>query len=218
MWLKNSLIILAVLSVALAGKFKVSREWSYLNFTWPSAATYQAAVSNAAYIPENNILSGITHFEDHFYVTLPRMKSGVPATLARIPAGMVKDTSPLLEPFPTWEMNALNDCNSLQNVQNVEVDPKGQMWIIDGGRTETLSPVDTYRCPPKLVIFDIKKNMTTTAYTFPENVASPNTSFLYDIVVDNTDGGYAYITDNSRKDPGIDSYIKLTLRDQLINI
>lgn len=203
MWPRNSLLIFAALSAASAGKFKVTREWSYLNFTWPSAEEYGNAVSKGTYVPENNIISGIAHFEDHFYVTLPRMKKGVPATLARIPAGIVKDTSPDLEPFPTWEMNVLDDCNALQNVQNVEVDPKGRMWIIDGGRTETLNAVDTYRCPPKLVIFDIKKNTTTTAYTFPENVASPNSSFLYDIVVDDTDGGYAYITDNSRRDPGI---------------
>lgn len=200
MWLRYVLLF-ACYPLAW-GKFKVSREWNYINFTWPTPDAYRDAIARSSYIPENNIISGITHFEDYFYVTLPRMKNGVPATLARIPAGIVQDTSPSLEPFPSWEMNALDDCNALQNVQNVEVDPKGQMWIIDGGRTETLNPVDTMRCPPKLVIFDVKKNMTTTTYTFPGNVASPNTSFLYDIVVDNTDGGYAYITDNSRKDPG----------------
>ncbi|XP_023012970.2 yellow-1 [Leptinotarsa decemlineata] len=200
----NNFILFFLVGVlsAYAEKFKVTREWKYINFTWPTEEVYRAAEANGAYIPENNIIAGIKHFDDYFYLSLPRMKSGVPATLARIPAGMTQDTSPLLEPFPSWEMNKLDDCDSLQNVQNVEIDPKGQIWIIDGGRTDTLlNPVS--RCPPKLVIFDIKKNATTTAYTFPNNVANANHSFLYDIVVDDTDSGYAYITDNSGTDPGI---------------
>lgn len=196
------LVFLVVINTVNCDKFKVIREWYYLNFTWPSGDAYRDAISKGLYVPENNIIAGIKQFGDSFYVTLPRMKHGVPATLARIPSGIVQDTTPSFTPFPSWEMNSLGDCNALQNVQNVEIDTKGQIWIIDSGRTETLSAVPSVRCPPKLIIFDIKKNMTTTAYTFPDSVASFNANFLYDIVVDETDGGYAYITDNSARDPG----------------
>lgn len=195
-------VCLAVLHAVNCDKFKVIREWNYLNFTWPNGEVYRTAVSKGLYVPENNIIAGIKHFGENFYITLPRMKNGVPTTLAKIPAGVVEDTAPALTPFPSWEMNTLGDCNALQNVQNVEIDAKGQIWIIDSGRTETLSTSPSIRCPPKLIIFDIKKNMTTTAYTFPDSVASFNSNFLYDIVVDDTDSGYAYITDNSAKDPG----------------
>lgn len=160
------------------------------------------AESRGTYVPENNLIAGIKEFEDNFYITLPRMKTGVPATLVKIPAGVSADTSPALEPFPSWEMNALGDCNALQNVQNIEIDAKGLIWIIDSGITETLNSAHTIRCPPKLLIYDLKKGATTTAYTFPDSVASHQTNFLYDIVVDDADGGYAYITDNSARDPG----------------
>lgn len=195
------LLVFAVYSVR-SQKFKVIREWNYLNFTWPNEDVYRTATSRGLYVPENNIIAGIKHFEDYFYLTLPRMKNGVPVTLARIPSGLSLDTAPSLEPFPSWDMNSLGDCNALQNVQNIEIDPKGQIWIIDSGRTETLSSTPTTRCSPKILIVDIKKNMTTTAYTFPDSVASFQSNFLYDLVVDDTDGGYAYITDNSARDPG----------------
>lgn len=206
------IVFLAIFNAANCDKFKVIREWNYINFTWPDVDAYNNAVSKGLYIPENNIIAGLKHFGEHFYVTLPRMKNGVPATLTQISSGIVRDTAPALTPFPSWEMNVLGDCNALQNVQNVEIDTKGQIWIIDSGRTETLGLNPVGRCPPKLIIFDITRNMTNTAYTFPDNVASFNSNFLYDIVVDDTDGGYAYITDNSAKDPG-----KFLLNHEMMN-
>lgn len=197
-------LLLFTLLYAIHGdttKFYVIRQWKYVNYTWPSEEVFKTAVSKGLYVPENNVIAGVKYFDDHYYLTLPRMKSGVPATLARIKAGPAHDPSPNLEPFPSWEMNTVEDCEHLQNVQNIEIDQKGQIWILDGGRTETLTrPV--VKCPPRLLIFDIKSNKTTLVYTFPEDVAAKNGSFLYDLVVDNTDGGYAYITDNSAEDPG----------------
>lgn len=189
------------------GRFQVIREWHYINFTWPNEQSYQTALATGNYIPEHNLIAGIKYHEDYYYVSLPRMKSGVPATLARIPAGvMTRNTSPDFEPYPDWEMNQIGDCNALQNVQNLEIDSKGQMWIIDGGRIETLTAEPIVKCQPKLVVYDLKSGSLTLNYPFPENVASKNGSYLYDLVVDETDGGFVYITDNSGGDPGIIVY------------
>ncbi|EFA07870.1 yellow-1 precursor [Tribolium castaneum] len=183
-------------------KFYVIRQWKYLNFTWPDEDALKTATATGDYIPENNIVSGIKYFEDYYYLTLPRMKKGVPATLARIKAGPTRDTAPPLEPFPSWGMNQLGDCNNLQNVQNVEIDAKGQVWIIDGGRVQTLvEPV--VKCGAKLVVYGLREGRVSTVFHFPEEVAARNGSYLYDLVVDDTDGGFAYITDNSAIDPGI---------------
>mgnify|MGYP005983713773 CR=1 FL=1 len=182
-------------------RFYVIRQWKYINFTWPNEDALKTATAKGLYVPENVVVSGVKYHDDFFYVTLPRMKEGVPATLTRIPAGQVQDYAPDLEPFPSWEMNDVEDCMNLQNVQNVEIDAKGQMWIIDGGRVQTLTkPV--VKCPPKLVIYDVKGMSVKEVHQFPEEVASRNGSFLYDLVVDNTDEGFAYITDNSAHDPG----------------
>lgn len=210
----SSLLLLTVLQCIAAqwrgAQFHVIREWRYINFTWPSDESYMTAIRNQYYIPEHNVIAGLKYYDGFYYLTLPRMKNGVPATLARISAIDTIDTAPLLQPYPSWEMNREDDCNALQNVQNIEIDAKGQLWIIDGGHTSTLLERPTEKCPPKLVIYDIKGNRSTTVYTFPENVANKQASFLYDLVVDSTDGGYAYITDNSGRDPGIIVY---SLRD-----
>ncbi|KAL1494374.1 hypothetical protein ABEB36_009983 [Hypothenemus hampei] len=196
---------LIAISHVTSAKFRVIREWNYVNFTWPSITSYSDALQQQKYIPENVIMAGLKDFEGFYYVTMPRMKSGVPATLTRISSGIsANDTAPLFTPFPSWQMNELGNCEALQNVQNVEIDVfKGQIWIIDGGRTETLGTDPDIKCKPKLVIYDLRKEENVLSYTFPENVASFNGSFLYDIVLDNTDDGYAYISDNSGRDPGI---------------
>lgn len=188
-------------------KFYVIRQWKYINFTWPDEDTLKTATATGLYIPENTVISGIKYFEDYFYLTLPRMKKGVPATLARIPAGPTQDTAPHLEPFPTWGMNEIGDCNNLQNVQNIEIDTKGQVWILDVGRVETLKePV--VKCAPKLVVYGLREKRVTLVYNFPEEVAAKNSSFLYDLVVDDSEGGFVYITDNSATSPGKKMFFK----------
>lgn len=203
-------LFLFLLHVALGQsrgtQFHVIREWRYLNFTWPNEEAYTTAIMRQTYVPDNNVIAGLKFYDGYYYLTLPRMKNGVPATLTRISATDNGDTAPALMPYPSWEMNTVDDCNALQNVQNIEIDSKGQIWIVDGGHTSTLFPNPVEKCSPKLVIHDIRSNRTVATYTFPDNVVSKESSFLYDLVVDNSDGGYAYISDNSGKDPGIVVY------------
>lgn len=186
-------------------QFKVIKEWEFINFTWPDPATYKQAVQTKSYQPENIIIAGVMYYDDFYYLSLPRMKEGVPVTVARVPTS--GDPTPLLEPYPSWEMNLLGDCNAIQNSQNVEVDAKGRMWIIDSGRTSTLSKTPTATCPPKLVIYDIPQKKVLIKYEFPEDVANKSNAYLYDLVVDDDNSdAYAYISDNSGRDPGIIVY------------
>lgn len=147
----SSLLFLTVLQCITAqwrgAQFHVIREWRYINFTWPNDDSYMMAIKNQFYIPENNVIAGLRYYDGFYYLTLPRMKNGVPATLGRISAIDSMDTAPLLQPYPSWEMNREDDCNALQNVQNIEIDAKGQLWIIDGGHTSTLLERPTEKCP-----------------------------------------------------------------------
>lgn len=185
-------------------QFKVIYEWNMINFTWPSEEAYQKAVNTSQYIPKNVLISGIKIFNDKMYLTVPRIKDGVPATMARIPAVPDTDTSPNLEPFPSWELNTIGDCRGFQSVQSFEIDLSGYMWVIDNGRTSTIKSNNTLpSCLPSLTLIDLNEGRNTMLrYNFPDNVAGPN-SYLNDIVVDDSEGGYAYITDNSGADPGI---------------
>ncbi|KAJ8665213.1 hypothetical protein QAD02_006875 [Eretmocerus hayati] len=205
---------------------EVIYEWKYINFTWPSSEEYQDAIANRSYIKENNAISGIKIWNESIYLTIPRWKPGVPATLVVAPVKPTNgkrfgsnDTnesssdstqvspiprSPYLEPYPNWPMQEIGDCSSLQSVLGMEIDPMGRMWILDTGRVNLLDSEPQNLCPPRLMILDLEQDgITLMEYEFPEEVANPNSSYLGDIVIDHEDGGFAYIADGDDHAPGI---------------
>lgn len=181
----------------------VKYQWNYLNFTWPSAEAYKKALDDRSYIPENNVITGIKVWKDRLYLTLPRFKNGVPATLVSTPLHQV-DVAPLLEPFPNWEMQKLDDCSAFQYVQSMEIDLSGRMWVLENGRTEFMTNNQRTKCPARLVVLDLENNNEILMdYEFPSDVVHGDSVFINDIVLDHEDGGYAYITDTDVKFPGI---------------
>lgn len=189
-------------------KFQTEYQWHYINFTWSSTHSYSVALKKKEYIPENNALVGIKFYKDKLYIALPRIRKGTPVTLAQISTNSSQKTDQLLTPFPSWEMNAQKDCSTLQNVYSMEIDRRGVMWVLDGFRVNNFT-----KCPPKLVLLDLtKKGKFVQSYEFPEAICSKNGGFLNDIVIDESDGGYAYITENSAHDPGIIVYSRMRNR------
>ncbi|XP_018335225.1 protein yellow-like [Agrilus planipennis] len=202
-----SLSVLLILTSVLCQhppvtQFRVIRQWKYFNFTWPDESTYIKAVEQHHYSPKNIILKRLRYYDGWYYLTLPRMKSGTPATLVKIPESLKRGTAPPLEPFPSWQMNVEGNCEALQNVQSIEIDDKGLMWIVDLGVTSVVEKEPNTTCPSKLVIYDINKQKVVVSYVFPDDVVDVE-GYLYDIVVD---GNFAYITDNSADSPGIVVY------------
>lgn len=184
-------------------QFRVIYEWNVIDFEWRSAEERETSLNTNRYIPQNVLISGINFYGENLFLTLPRMLDGVPATLATIPVQQ-SDTAPKLRPFPSWEDNAVGNCSSLQFVQNIEIDRNGVMWILDNGRVGTLTQKPDPKCPPSLVLIDLKSGKNEMErIPFPADILNSNTTYLNDIVVDNRDGDYAYITDNSAVDPGI---------------
>lgn len=185
--------------------FRVDYEWSHINFTWKSASDYKKAMASKLYIPENNALVGIKFYGDKLYLALPRLRPGTPVTLAYVPTTTTNKKNLLLVPFPNWKMNAQKDCATLQNVQSMEIDRRGIMWVLDGTRIN-----DITKCPAKLVLLDLKnRGKIVHSFVFPNEISSNEGGFLNDIVLDESDGGFAYITENSDQDPGLIVYSRL---------
>lgn len=188
--------------VRISNTFELEYQWTYINYTWPSQSEYQNSLASKRYIPENNAMSGIKIYNDRIYMALPRLRAGTPVTLAYIPASSAKKTNVLLTPFPSWGMNAQASCSSLQNVQSMEIDRNGVMWVIDGIRFNKFTT-----CPPKLVLLDLNnRGKVLQTYNFPNEICLHNGGFLNDIVIDSSsvnEDEYAYITDNSGQDPGL---------------
>lgn len=202
-------ILLTLVTVALCHEpFQVIFQWNTIDVVWPSDEERQYAVAHGDYVPTNNFIAGIKFWKGKMYLTLPRWKDGVPVTLAVTSATPVnRVTAPKLEAFPSWEMQKIGDCKAFQLVQSMEIDPLGRMWVLDTGRPASLSMDAKTTCPPRLVILDLEKNgEILRSYEFPSSTVRSGTVYLNDIVLDNEDGGMAYITDNDRDDPGIIVY------------
>jgi len=161
--------VLAVKGRDSSEVFAVIYEWNKLDFLWPDDSYKARVLDSSQFIPENTTISGVKVWGDRLYVTLPRWRRGVPATLASVPIpkpGNYHNPSPKLEPFPSWEMQQVGNCSALQNVQNIEIDPtNGYMWVIDSGRTDTLSQRPENRCPPKIVVFDLISAASSSSST-----------------------------------------------------
>ncbi|KAK9891523.1 hypothetical protein WA026_014760 [Henosepilachna vigintioctopunctata] len=184
--------------------FQLLHQWQFLNYTWPNYFTYKHALENRHYIPENNAPTGMKIYGDRIFLSLPKFRPGIPVTLAYISLsnGTLK-TNELLTPYPNWISNYNTEkCKGFQSVQSMEIDKQGQMWIIDGVRINKET-----NCPAKLTIIDLKKNgMIIHEYIFPNEIALTHGGFVNDIVLDDSDGGFAYITDASSIDPGLIVY------------
>ena len=118
---------------------KVIYQWNIVEYEWPTASGRQEAVDNQSYVPRNSAINGIKLYKDRVFVTVPRLKSGVPSTLNEVVENndvRIKAVSHVLRPYPSWEMQTLGNCSALQRVQSMEIDPKtGHMWIVDTGES-----------------------------------------------------------------------------------
>ena len=160
--LRRALVTLILLLPALrAERFspRVHLEWKYVNYTWPSAEAYERAVRDGSYVKERNMVSGIKVWRERVYLAIPRLRSGVPVTLAVVSANRTDgNVSPLLQPFPSWGMQREDDCSGLQFVQSMEIDPAGRMWLINNARTELWAERPRTVCSSRLLILDLERD------------------------------------------------------------
>ena len=163
---------------------------STVEFKFPSSAVKDQEIRNGNYIKNNCIIAGIKTFKDDVFLTVPRWRRGVPSTLNKLDIN-----SGLLIPYPSWDFNQ----NSVTYVQSMEIDSKGQMWILDVGRLNIFDDsVSIINLQPRLLVWDIINNQLVKSFNFPSSVAPSNNSFLNDLVIDEEDG-FVYISDTADK-------------------
>lgn len=78
------LLALLVTGVVANDNLRVAYQWKQIDFEFPNIDERQAAITNLTFISENIIPVGLEVYKNRLFVTLPRWKKGVAASLAYI--------------------------------------------------------------------------------------------------------------------------------------
>ncbi|XP_043289281.1 protein yellow-like [Venturia canescens] len=190
-----SIIAMSIASVTYAEYYDTKRfEWVGGNFDWPCETTKNMYKSSGRYISKNVIATRAVIYKDEAIVTLPRFKSGVPATLAKLPLKNRLGIQPLLKPFPSWSYQEEDDCDALQSAVDVFLDPHTILWVLDTGVVRSLEdPIRT--CPPKVVAINLKTGKVVKTILLDE-MATPSSRLQY-VTADYSGDGrvFVYVTD-----------------------
>ncbi|XP_012942064.1 protein yellow isoform X2 [Aplysia californica] len=180
------------------GDVQAVYEWTTLDLDWPSEAVKEEFINNGSFAVDKNVVSGIKVYKNEVYLSIPRWLSttGIPVSLVKV----VKVGSEVkLRPYPDWASQTVGDCQALQYVQSMEIDPNsGRMYVIDAGRNGLFAAFGAQNlCPAKIVVYDLHTDQRVASYDLPDDVVKRDNNFLNDIVLDYVDGQvkYAYITD-----------------------
>ncbi|XP_060802883.1 protein yellow-like [Amyelois transitella] len=170
--------------------------WKQIDFAYPSEDERQDAINFEEFIQLNVITLGVERWKDRIFISTPRWKKGVPATLSALPIHG-EEESPLLEPYPSWDWHNAENCTGFTSVFRMAVDHCGIMWVLDSGQVEAF---ETPRrlCPPTLFAIDLETDNVIGKYPIPDEYVLQN-SLITNIIVDSRDARcrdlHVYIAD-----------------------
>lgn len=207
----RALLLCAVCAVATA-TLEVVNQWTLMQFDFPTDP-----VLLEKFEPHNSAPTGLEIGWDRLYIAIPRLRSGVPATLAWVPRSLPAGVSPILQAYPSWSWHSAGrgdiNCTGLISVYRMRADRCNRLWVLDSG---VITSLDDFRrvCPPKILIFDMATDRLVRSIYFPRELLRPS-SLLTNIVLDDTrstsprhvatcDHIFAYISDTVA--PGIIVY------------
>lgn len=168
--------------------------WSQVDFTFQSEAVRQNALRSGDFIPESNLPLGLEIYKGRVFITLPRWKKGIPATLTWVPLAE-RSRSPLLRPYPSWAWHIPGNCHGLTSVFRIAVDECGRLWVADSGAVNIVSGVK-HVCTPQILVFDLETDRLIWRYYIPKEQLPEGTLFT-NIAVDviTCERTFAYMSD-----------------------
>ncbi|XP_063706289.1 protein yellow-like [Culicoides brevitarsis] len=174
-------------------KFDEVFSWTELDWNIP-----ENIKQSDQYIPRNGLPVGIERWNDKLFVSVPRWRNGVPATLNYIDLNLNPTGFGVpLVPYPSLANNIAGDCdNGLSTVYRIKADRCNRLWVLDVGTTG-IGDTTQQLCPYALNIFDLNTNRRIRRYIFRHEDTNLNT-FIANILVDVGDtceDSYAYFSD-----------------------
>lgn len=156
---------------------------------WPCTSTRNIYIQSGRYIPKNVIMTRSQIHRDEAYVTLPRLKTGVPFTLGKISMKRGQCVTSVA-PYPCWSLQEEGNCQALQSAVDIFLDPNDILWVLDVGLVNTLEqPVR--RCPPKVVGINVKTGRVVQSIDLSNLIVS--SSRLQHLVVEYDENGHCYM-------------------------
>ncbi|XP_074031974.1 yellow-e isoform X1 [Leptinotarsa decemlineata] len=186
-------------------RLDVVNQWNLLDFDLPHYIDYRDIRL------ENTVFTGLEITDDRIFLAMPRLRAGVPATLATIPRNTPPSSSPVLRAYPDWSKHASVkgsfNCSQIISVYRMRIDSCNRLWVLDSG---VMTSIDDFTrvCQPKLVVFDLFSDIVVRTIILPEGVLRP-ASLLTNLVVDESvqgrcDSSFVYMTDTAA--PGLVVY------------
>ncbi|CAG9772683.1 unnamed protein product [Ceutorhynchus assimilis] len=182
-----------------ATKLEVVNQWNFLEFDPPNE------FGAANFRPENTVFTGVEITPDRIFISIPRLRDGVPATLVTVPRNTPPGSSPKPQPYPDWSyhgagigLDNATTCAGLVSVYRTRLDSCGRLWVLDSGLGNSL---DDFRriCNPKLVVFNLKTDQPERIIELPREAVRPAT-VLANLVIDESvqgscDSAFIYMAD-----------------------
>ncbi|XP_053614684.1 L-dopachrome tautomerase yellow-f-like isoform X2 [Plodia interpunctella] len=161
--------------------------WKTLDFDWETPEDREEAISSGSYIPENNMPTGVARWQNKIFITIPRWKKGVPASLNYVL--MDGPQNQTLKPYPSWDDGyvksdtcCLGSNSTVVSTFRVNVDSKDRLWVVDNGATDMSGDVKQI-AEPAILVFDLKTDALISRYPLSAEVLKES-SVLTSIVVD----------------------------------
>uniref|UniRef100_A0A1Y9G9K3 Yellow protein n=1 Tax=Anopheles albimanus TaxID=7167 RepID=A0A1Y9G9K3_ANOAL len=160
---------------------------------------------NETFTPYHNLPMGVTHHKGRLFITIPRRRTGIPATLAVVSLDqVVKDEkSPKLTAYPDAITNQLRrsyepEPKRLVSVYRTRVDRCDRLWFVDTGFLEYPGHRKQVQ-RPSLWIIDLQKDRKVRQFEITEAIVAEGHG-MASVTVDLMDGedcesAYAYIPD-----------------------
>lgn len=84
-FLKQMWFVLIFVKITIAmDNLRVAYQWKIIDYDFPTDQDRRIAINNREFIPENNLPLGLEVFGDRLFITVPRWKDGVAASLTYI--------------------------------------------------------------------------------------------------------------------------------------
>lgn len=160
----------------LQEKFK----WKQVEFNWPSQDVRQQWIQDKKYMPENNLPLGLEVWGNKLFLTIPRWKKGVVASLNYV---FLNDSSesPVLHPYPSLNEHVsdgdqLVSDGSIVSVFRVRADECDRLWILDTGVSDVWGDFNVISSPA-IVIYDLKTDRLIRRFNISKELTKDETFF-----------------------------------------